>query len=170
MSTLMIPLLKEILMKEVGEANIPPLPFVRTNKLEYKSPIDIENFSETINVKFQDFHGEDITDFSRQYYLPNFLVDLPRTYNVGYDVGGSTTQLQKTSIKILLPVLSTVTAIIKDFISAKDPNALYITATEKQEGKIQKSNLYKAYILQQLKTIQGYQAESRREGELIFKK
>ena len=170
MSTLMIPLLKEILIKEVGEANIPPLPFTRINKLEYKSPVNIENFSETITVKFQDFHGENITDFSRQYYLPNFLIDLPRTYNVVYSIGESTTQLQKTNIKILLSVLSTVTAIIKDFIASEDPNALYIEATEKQEGKIQKSNLYKAYILQQLKTIQGYQAESRREGELIFKK
>jgi hypothetical protein len=98
----MIPLLKEILIKEVGEANIPPLPFTRINKLEYKSPVNIENFSETITVKFQDFHGENITDFSRQYYLPNFLIDLPRTYNVVYSIGESTTQLQKTNIKILL--------------------------------------------------------------------
>lgn len=171
MSTLMIPLLKEILMKEIGESNIPPLPFTRTEKLEYKSPVDIENFSETITVKFVDFHGEgENMWFSRQYYLPNFLIDLPKTYNVVYSIGGSTTQLQKTNTKILLTILSTVTAIVKDFIASEDPNALYVYANEKQEGKIQKSNLYKAYILQQLKTIPGYQAESRREGELIFKK
>lgn len=170
MSTLMIPLLKEILMKEVGEANIPPLSFKRTGQNQYKSSINIENFNETITVKFQDFYGEDINDSTRQYYLPNFLIDLPRTYNVVYSIGESTTQLQKTNIKILLTILSTVTAIVKDFIASEDPNALYIHATEKQEGKVQKFNLYKAYILQQLKTIPGYQAESRREGELIFKK
>jgi hypothetical protein len=166
----MIPLLKEILMKEVGESNIPPLPFTRTSKNRYKALVDIGDYTENITVEFEDFHDESIHDADRQYYLPNFLVDLPRTYNVAYDVGGSTTQLQKADIKTLLTILSTVTAIVKDFIASEDPNALYIEATEKQEGKIQKSKLYKAYILQQLKTIPGYQAESRREGELIFKK
>jgi len=169
MSTLMIPILKEILMKEIGESNIPPLPFKRTEQNQYKALIDIGDFTETITVNFEDFQKELGRSF-RQYYLPDFLVDLPRTYNVGYDIGESTTQLQKTDIKTLLTILSTVTAIVKDFIASKDPNALYIEATEKEEGKIQKSNLYKAYILQQLKTIPGYQAESRREGELIFKK
>jgi len=170
MSTLMIPLLKEILMKEIGESNIPPLPFTRAFKNKYKALVDIGDFTETITVEFEDFHDEFVQDSERQYYLPDFLVDLPRTYNVGYDVGGSTTQLQKADIKTLLTILSTVTAIVKDFIASEDPNALYIESTEKQEGKIQKSNLYKAFILQQLKTIPGYQAESRREGELIFKK
>lgn len=170
MSTLMIPILKEILMKEVGEANIPPLSFTRAFKNRYKALVDIGDYTETITVDFEDLHDLSVSDAERQYYLPNFLVDLPRTYNVGYDVGGSTTQLQKADIKTLLTILSTVTAIVKDFIASEDPNALYIEATEKQEGKIQKSNLYKAYILQQLKTIPGYQAESRRGGELIFKK
>jgi hypothetical protein len=88
---------------------------------------------------------------------------------VAYDVSGDDVQFSQSDIKTLLKILSTVVSIIKDFISAKDPNVLYIEATEKQQGKLQKSNLYKAYILQQLKTIPGYQAESRREGELIFK-
>jgi len=166
----MIPLLKEILMKEIGESNITPLPFTRTSKLKYKALVDIGDFTETITVELEDFNGEKLNDATRHYYLPNFLVDLAKTYNVVYNIGGSTTQLQKTDIKTLLTVLSTVAAIIKDFIASEDPNALYIQATEKQQGKIQKSNLYKAYILQQLKTIPGYQAESRREGELIFKK
>jgi len=166
----MIPLLKEILMKEIGESNIPPLQFMRVKKLKYKASIDIEGFNETLTVLFEDFNGKYFDDTARQYYLPNFLQKLPRTYKVVYSIGESTTQLQKTNIKILLTILSTVTAIVKDFITSEDPNALYIYANEKQEGKIQKSNLYKAYILQQLKTIPGYQAESRREGELIFKK
>lgn len=170
MSTLLIPLLKEILMKEIGESNIPPLLFTRTNKNQYKASITLQDSTETITVEFQDFNEESINDATREYYLPNFLLDLPKTYNVVYNIGGSTTQLQKTDIKTLLTVLSTVTSIVKDFISSESPNALFITATEKQEEKVQKSNLYKAYILQQLKTITGYQAEPRREGELIFKK
>lgn len=167
MSTLMIPLLKEILIKEVGEANIPPLSFTRAFKNKYKALVDIGEFTETVTVQFDDF---DQIPFSKQFYLPTKFQSLDKTYNVAYDVSGDDVQFSQSDIKTLLTILSTVTAIVKDFIASEDPNALYIEATEKQEGKIQKSNLYKAYILQQLKTIPGYQAESRREGELIFKK
>jgi len=163
----MIPLLKEILIKEVGEANIPPLSFTRAFKNKYKALVDIGEFTETVTVQFDDF---DQIPFSKQFYLPTKFQSLDKTYNVAYDVSGDDVQFSQSDIKTLLTILSTVTAIVKDFIASEDPNALYIEATEKQEGKIQKSNLYKAYILQQLKTIPGYQAESRREGELIFKK
>jgi len=167
MSTLMIPLLKEILMKEVGEANIPPLDWKKVRPTKYKFLVDIGEFTETVTVQFEDF---DQSSVLKQFYLPTKFQTLDKTYNVAYDVSGNDVQFSQSDIKTLLKILSTVVSIIKDFISVKDPNALYIEATEKQEGKPQKSNLYKAYILQQLKTIPGYQAESRREGELIFKK
>jgi hypothetical protein len=154
-------------MKEVGEANIPPLPFKRTEQNQYKALVDIGEFTETVTVQFDDF---DQIPFTKQFYLPTKFQSLDKTYNVAYDVSGDDVQFSQSDIKTLLTILSTVTAIVKDFIASEDPNALYIEATEKQEGKIQKSNLYKAYILHQLKTIPGYQAESRREGELIFKK
>lgn len=72
MSTLMIPLLKEILMKEIGESNIPPLPFTRAFKNKYKALVDIGDFTETITVEFEDFHDEFVQDSERQYYLPDF--------------------------------------------------------------------------------------------------
>jgi hypothetical protein len=167
MSTLMIPILKEILMKEIGESNIPPLDWKKVRPTKYKFLVDIGEFTETVTVEFEDF---DQSSVLKQFHLPAKFQTLDKTYNVAYDVSGDDVQFSQSDIKTLLKILSTVVSIIKDFISIKDPNALYIEATEKQEGKIQKSNLYKAYILQQLKTIPGYQAESRREGELIFKK
>ena len=167
MSTLMIPLLKEILMKEIGESNIPPLDWKQVSPTRYKFLVDIGEFTETVTVQFDDF---DQIPFTKQFYLPTKFQSLDKTYNVAYDVSGDDVQFSQSDIKTLLTILSTVTAIVKDFIASEDPNALYIEATEKQEGKIQKSNLYKAYILHQLKTIPGYQAESRRGGELIFKK
>lgn len=167
MSTLMIPLLKEILMKEIGESNIPPLKWKRVSFTQYRFLVDIGEFTERVIVQFENFDQDEV---SKRYYLPSHLSNLDKTYNVAYDVSGNEVQFSQSDIKTLLTILSTVTAIVKDFIASEDPNALYIEATEKQEGKIQKSNLYKAYILQQLKTIPGYQAESRREGELIFKK
>jgi hypothetical protein len=167
MSTLMIPLLKEILMKEIGESNIPPLDWKKVSPTQYRFLVNIGEFTERVTVQFEDFDQDSV---SKQFYLPSKFQSLDKTYNVAYDVSGDDVQFSQSDIKTLLKILSTVVDIIKDFISAKDPNALYIEATEKQEGKIQKSNLYKAYILQQLKTIPGYQAESRREGELIFKK
>jgi hypothetical protein len=163
----MIPLLKEILMKEIGESNIPPLDWKKVSPTQYRFLVNIGEFTERVTVQFEDFDQDSV---SKQFYLPAKFQSLDKTYNVAYDVSGDDVQFSQSDIKTLLKILSTVVNIIKDFISAKDPNALYIEATEKQEGKIQKSNLYKAYILQQLKTIPGYQAESRREGELIFKK
>lgn len=167
MSTLMIPILKEILMKEIGQANIPPLDWRKLSPVRYKFLVDVGAFTETVTVQFENFDQDEV---SKQFYLPAKFQSLDKTYNVAYDVSGDDVQFSQSDIKTLLIILSTVTAIVKDFIASEDPNALYIEATEKQEGRIQKSNLYKAYILQQLKTIPGYQAESRREGELIFKK
>lgn len=169
-SSLMIPLLKEILIKEIGESNIPPLPFKRVSKTKYKALIDVGDFTENLTVEFESFHDINVSDEDRQYYLPDFLIHKPKTYNVGYDIGGSTIQLQRSDIKTLLTALSTVTSIIADFIKSEEPNALYIEAEEKLGNKPQKTNLYKAYILQQLKNIPGYQSESRREGELVYKK
>jgi|688.fasta_scaffold388569_2 hypothetical protein len=167
MSTLMVPLLKEILMKEIGESNIPSLNWKQVSPTRYKFLIDIGEFTERVTVQFENF-DQDLV--SKQFYLPAKFQSLNKTYNVAYDVSGDDIQFSQSDIKTLLTVLSTVTAIIKDFITSENPDVLYIEATEKLEGKIQKSNLYKAYILQQLKTIPGYQAESRRKGELIFKK
>jgi hypothetical protein len=167
MSTLMIPILKEILMKEIGETNIPPLNWRKMGATRYKFLVNIGESTEGVTVQFENFDQDSV---SKQFYLPAKFQSLDKTYNVAYDVSGDDVQFSQSDIKTLLTILSTVTAIVKDFIASEDPNALYIEATEKEEGKIQKSNLYKAYILQQLKTIPGYQAESRREGELIFKK
>ena len=167
MSTLMIPLLKEILMKEIGEANIAPLSWRKMSSTRYKFLVDIGEFTETVTVQFEDFNQDSV---SKQFYLPAKFQSLDKTYNVAYDVSGDDVQFSKSDMKTLLTILSTVTAIVKDFIASEDPNVLYIEATEKLENSIQKSNLYKALILQQLKTVLGYQAESRRKGELIFKK
>jgi len=167
MSTLMVPLLNEILIKEIGESNIPPLDWKQVSPTKYGFTVNIGGFNERVVVEFDNFDPDLI---SKQFYLPRYLQDLDKTYNVGYDVSGDEVQFAQSDIKTLLTILSTVISVIKDFILSEDPNVLYIEATEKQGEKIQKSNLYKAYILHQLKTIPGYQTISRRKGELIFKK
>ena len=168
-STLLIPLLKEILVKEIGEANIPPLKWRKIDGEWYEFEIDIfgEGFDDPVEVIFEPFNQNQKT---KQYYLPPKLWNSPNTWNIAYTVGGTDTQFTQSNIKVLLQIMSTVVDIIKDFISSNEPNALYILATEKEENKIQKSNLYEAYIKKLLSQIPNYYPESRRNGILLIKK
>jgi hypothetical protein len=62
----MVPILKEILMKEIGEANLPPLDWKQVSPGQYKFLVDVNDFTEVVNVDF-----EEISDKSSiEYYLP----------------------------------------------------------------------------------------------------
>lgn len=162
-----MPILNEILIKEIGEANIPPLKWEKINGGAYTFKININNSIEMVEVFFEPMWVEEI---SKQYYLPPKLWNSKNTWNVGYTVGGTDTQFVKSNIKVLLQIISTVVDIIKNFISSKNPDALYITATEKEENKTQKSPLYDAYLKNILSQIPNYYPESRRGGTLLIKK
>lgn len=168
-STLLIPILNEILIREIGEANIPPLKWKRINGESYEFEIDVfgNGNDEIVEVLFETFEQNEET---KQYYLPSKLWDSKNTWNVAFSVGGTDTQFTKSNIKVLLQILSTVVDIIKDFLSNSTPDAIYIHPTEKDQNKIQKSPLYDAYIKNILSYIPDYYSESRRGGVLLIKK
>ena len=49
-STLLVPLIREMLMKEIGEANIQPLKWT-----QYKFLVDVGDFTEVVTVDFDSF-------------------------------------------------------------------------------------------------------------------
>lgn len=168
MSTLMIPILKEILMREIGEANIPPLDWKQVSAKKYKFLIDINNSTEVATVDFE--KGD---EDAKNYYLPPKYRDINSFYNIAYEISGDENQFAKTDIKTILKILSTVTAIIKDFISKNKPDILRVEASEKNVGmgnNLQKLNLYKAYIRKSLENDQEYLSMLGKEGILIIKK
>ena len=56
-STLLVPILNEILVKEIGEANIPPLKWRKIDDGHYEFEIDIfgKGWDETVEVVFEPF-------------------------------------------------------------------------------------------------------------------
>jgi hypothetical protein len=168
-STLLVPILNEILVKEIGEANIPPLKWRKIDGEHYEFEIDVfgKGWEETVEVFYSPLW---LNQQVQQYYLPPQLWNSEKCWNVAYIVGGTDTQFTKSNVKVLLQILSTVVDIIKNFISSKEPDALYILATEKDGDKIQKSSLYEAYIKKLLSQIPNYYPESRRRGTLLIKK
>ena len=167
-STLLVPLINEILLKEIGEANIQPLKWTQVALTRYKFLVDIGDFTETVTVDFQKLSAIE----HRQYYLPQKYRDLENIYNVGYGVSGTELQAAKSDLKTLLIILSTVIDIVKDFISKNDIDGLYIKGTPKElESKdiSQKSNLYKAFIKKQLEQISDFSFDTYKDGFILIK-
>ena len=160
--------INELLIKEIGEANITPLDYYKRNFKSYNFLIVIDGKKVKVEVDFQQFLGKE----DRQYFLPIKYEDVWNTWNVAYSVGDSQFQFTKTNIKVLLTILSTVVDIVKDFIKTESPECLYIEGTGKSgEDKDirKKSTLYSAFIWKQLDTIPNYAAENRRDGFIIYK-
>ena len=168
-STLLVPLIKEMLIKEIGEANIQPLKWTQVAPTRYKFLVDIGDFTQTVDVHFDQFSEIEY----RQYYLPQKYRNLENVYNVGYAVSGAELQFAKSDLKTLLTILSTVVNIIKDFISKNDVDGLYIQGTAKDidnKDTSQKSNLYKAFIKKQLEQIPDFGFDTYRDGFILIKK
>jgi hypothetical protein len=167
-STLMLPILKEILMKEIGEANLTPLDWKQVSPNKYKFLVDINDFTEVVTVDFEE--GDDV---EKQYYLPPKYRRVKTFYNVAYEVSGNENQFDKTDSRTLLQILSTVVNIIEDFISKNKPEILQVAASEKNIGKgdnLQKLNLYKAYIRKSLEKNTEYNSMLGSGGILIVSK
>lgn len=162
--TLLIPILNEILVKEIGEANIPPLKWTRVSPYRYKFLVDINDFTEVVTVDFEQIEGD------IKYIFPPKYRNLDKIYNVGYEISGTETQFSKTDLKTLLTILSTVVDIIKNFINSHQSlDGLFIRGSEKELGSgdiSQKSNLYKAYLKKQ---IPGYKLDTYRNGFIVVK-
>jgi hypothetical protein len=168
LSTHLVPIINELLIKEIGEANIPPLDWKQVGEDNYKFLVDIGDYTEVVNVNF-----ERIDKLNREFYLPHKYRNLKYVYNVGYDVSGIEVQFSKSNLKTLLTIISTIVDIVKDFIEKNDIDGLHIKGTSKSFDSLdisQKSNLYQAYIKSQLKTIPGYGYDTYRNGYIIIKK
>jgi hypothetical protein len=168
-STLLVPLINEILLKEIGEANIQPLKWTQVTPTEYKFLADVGDSTETVDVLFDQFSAIE----HRQYYLPQKYRDLENVYNVGYVISGAELQLAKSDLKTLLTILSTVVDIVKDFLNKNDVDGLYIRGTAKDidnKDISQKSNLYKAFIKKQLEQIPDFGFDTYRNGFILIKK
>lgn len=166
-STLLTTILKEVLVKEIGEASIPPLKWSRTNPLVYKFLVDINDYTEVVTVDFEE--GDDTF---KGIFLPPRYRDAKTFYNIAYNISGVKTQYTKTDMKTLLQILSTVVDIVKDFIQRNQPDALYIAASEKIKGSqdtAQKANLYQAFLKKGIGSIGGYRADNYRDGNIIIK-
>jgi hypothetical protein len=167
--TLLIPIIKELLIKEIGEANIQPLKWTKVSPVRYKFLIYINDLTEVISVDFQPI----IDQIEKQFYFPPKYRNLNKIYNVGYEVSGTETQFAKTDLKTLLTILSTVVDIIKNYINTNDIDGLYIKGSEKEIGSgdiSQKTNLYKAFISKQLQQISGFGFDTYKNGFILIKK
>ena len=54
-STLLVPLIKEVLFKEIGDASLTPLNWKRVSANQYKFLVDINDFTEVVTVDFEEF-------------------------------------------------------------------------------------------------------------------
>ena len=166
--TLLIPLVEEILLKEIGEANIPPLKWTKVSPTKYKFLVDIGDFTEMATVEFELLDD----DVEKQYYIPPKYHHLKTIYNVGYDISGNQYQFAKSDMKTLLKILSTIVDIVKDFINTNKIDGLFIQGTPKEldnKDISKKSNLYKAFIQKQLNQIPNYGSDTHRDGFILIK-
>lgn len=165
---ILIKTISETLINEIGESNIPPIEFKLVDTNNYLFHIDIDGENVIVNVQFQPFN---VGSEEWKYCFSPTLRHYKTYYNVSYDVGGDNNQYTKTSIKYLLRILSTVTSIVKDFINKHNPDCLYIEGSSKigERGENQKNNTYGAYILKQLKTIEGYSSITKNDGYNVYK-
>jgi hypothetical protein len=168
--TLLIPLIQEILVKEIGEANIPPLKWTQVSSTGYKFLVDIGEFTQVVTVEFEQLKSS----IEKQLYFPPKYRQLDNIYNVGFDVAGTEMQFAKTDLKTLLSILSTVVDIVKDFINYINRiDGLFIMASPKEldsKDISQKSNLYKAFISKQLQSIPDFDFDTYKDGFILIKK
>ena len=165
-STNLVSILEQLLVKEIGEASIPPLKWEQLTPLRFRFEIYIEEELSYVNVEFE--RGGDA---SKEFFLPPVHRNVKSFYNVGFDIDGTETQFAKTNIKILLQIMSTMVDIVKYFIETRQPDALCFIATEKNRNSnnLQKSNLYQAFIKKGISSIPGYISDTYRDFYIIIK-
>jgi hypothetical protein len=166
LSTILIPILEQLLIAEIGEASFPPLKWEQLTPLRFRFEIYIEEELSYVNVEF-DRGG----DAAKEFFLPPAYRNVKSFYNVGFDIDGTETQYAKTNIKILLQIMSTIVDIVKYFIKTRQPDALCFIATEKNRNSnnLQKSNLYQAFIKKGINSIPGYTSDTYRDFYIVVK-
>jgi hypothetical protein len=165
-STLLVPILEQLLVKEIGEASIPPLKWEQLTPTRFRFEIYIEDEFNYVQVEFEKGGKAAI-----EYLLPPAYRNVKSFYSVGFDIDGTETQYAKTKLKTLLQIMSTMVDIIKHFVKTTQPGALFISSTEKNRNSdnFQKSNLYQAFIKKGISSIPDYISDTYRDSHIIVK-
>lgn len=163
-------IIKAVLIQEIGDGSSKPYFYKKNNDFSYRFLAKIGKNQEEVKVEFENFNH--FPSSHKNKILPQQFQDSNLTFNVGYSVGGTEFQFEKSDLKTLLRIVSTVVLIVKEFIKSQSPDILYIIGSPKKPGEknmAKKDNLYKAFLWKQLDLIPGYLAENRREGFIVYK-
>ena len=165
---ILVKTISETLIKELGEANIPPYHYTKVTPLGYTFIAEINDEYKEVGVIFDKFG---IGSEEWKYCFPPTLRHFQTYYNVSYNVDGEDEQYAKTTMGSFLKIMSTVTAILKEFLNELSPDCLYIEGSGKkgEGGERQKNNIYGAFLFQQLKTIEGYSSSIKGDGYNMYK-
>lgn len=162
-------LVENFIIQEIGEANVEPFQYSKLSDVKYSFDFDYKDERFYVDVDF-----EKLDDIYKSYYfvkVPNFKNKT--FYNVAFSVNGDQYKASSTDLKTLLKIMTTLSVIIKDFISNTDPDGLYVEATDKGDdlirGKYQKSAIYQAYLDKQLEKLTSYKVYTNRGGLNIVK-
>lgn len=164
-------IIAEILI-EVGEGTSKTYFYKKRNEFQYTFVAKLgNNMSEEVTVDFED--ANDNPEFT-QRLVTNRFPAVKTIYNVGYKVGDTEFQFVRSDLKVLLRIISTVLAIVIEFIHENEPDMLFIKGSNKtsdptDKGERQKTNLYKAFLWKQLEKIPDYNAEDRLGGFIVYK-
>jgi hypothetical protein len=163
--TLLLPILNEIIINEIGEANIAPLNWIKQSANNYEFLIDINDRSEVVHVGF-----DHIDDESRQFYFPPKYRHLEHVYNIGFSVSGVDKQYAQSTIKVLLQILNTVVDIVKDWQSHQDTlDGFFIKPVGLDNmHQAKKSSMYMAYIYKQLEHLPNNTVDWYRDGIIVI--
>jgi hypothetical protein len=164
--TLLLPLVNEILLKEIGEANITPLNWSKQSENHYKFLVDINDYTEVVDVLF-----DQVDEISRQFYFPSKYRHLNHIYNIGFTVSGTDKQYAKSTISRILHILSTVVDIVKSWESQQDDlDGFFINPVGlDSQMRDKKSSLYLAYLHKQLEHLPDSTIDWYRDGIIVLK-
>lgn len=158
------------ILKEIGESNIPPLPWEKNIYNEdymYTFDIDINGQLETVEVGID--KASEV--FKSHPVFPPQYKNTENIYKIGYGIEEDDEQFAKTNVKTLLTILSTIVDITKDFINDKKPELIMLQGSPKnsEDDGSKKGNIYKSFILKQLKTLPSYKFDSYNKWLLLVK-
>jgi len=164
-------LIEEIIIQEIGDSTSKPFPHKRRSSVKYDFMVRFgPNDKHLAQVDFQSL--QEFPKALKNSVIPNEFKKSTNVFNLAYNIGGADLQFKPSNSEILLRTMSTVTAIANEFIDEMNPDLLYVEPTPKKSGgsNLQKFDLYKAFIWKQLDKINGYDAEQRQTGFIVYKK
>ena len=133
----LLSLLNEVL-NEVGDLrHVESSPFEKITDSLYVFWANINGEEINAEVRFQPLSKHitaDELEVTSRIFKNNFNGDLSTIFNVGYKIGGKTSQYQRSNIKDFYVTMKTVVEIIKDFIKTNQPFGIVFFEEDKLGG------------------------------------